>query len=929
VLSLPARAFLPTLIACCSLVLPAIAAGAEPPNNADPCSKAGRNTCGTNGVGKYVNYKFGPRWFGDYRKAVPNESDPTFCIDLRYWYPGKAYKYEKRSTDGLKNRDGEKVSAQKLRRMNVALWRYGRSNDADQQGAVMMYVHSLMGDGAPGEIAPAAGGSGVLNAYNKIVKYTERLDDPVEVTVATSDQLDVGKATKLTVRVRTTKGYAVAGVSVALSAKGASGLPKNLVTDGDGSVTLAYTPTSGDGLRVTATAADLPANAPTMYVPTSSSGQKGGAAKSGQRLVSVASTDRSFVLSEDVTPAQATVTTEATPRSLAPGGASTDKITISGPPTGWTSPVDVKLYGPFPSRDSIACTGTPIAAQTITAAVGDTVTPATALSGLGWYGYQITVPTTTSVVGVTTPCVPDEETVVVQVQPTVITQISSNLISPGATVTDSVLVSGLLGQTVTVQAALYGPFGALDAPVCDGTPAWSGSFTAAADGSYVTEPATLTTPGYYTYRESIAESASIKGVQTTCGELSETTVVRGDPVVSTKVSEAQTAPGKPLSDNVIVSGLGALKATVDVKLYGPFASKDAITCDGTPAWTGSVTANGDGTYPTEPFTLPGAGYYTYVESLNAATGIAARQGTCGAAAETAIAKFEPVVTTVASSAAVRPGSQLFDHVKLSGTGDQPVTVRVDLFGPFRTRAAISCSGKALSTVTIKAAKDGTYSSPKTTIPRAGFYTFRERVVSSALVRGAKAACGEEAETSLGMPLIQTGRSTPPASARTAATSGPKPADDARKSVGPAPSSIRIDALKIKGPVDAVGINKRGEVDVPTNIKRSGWWKDGAAPTDDHGTTLIGGHIDSAAAGPGIFNKLSSAKRGQRIVVTLTTGKHVTYKITRVRTVAKSKLPDWLFRRTGDRRLALVSCGGPFNFATGHYRDNVVVTAVPA
>ena len=305
-LSLPARAFLPTLMAFLALVLPTVATGAEPPDQADPCSKAGKNTCGTNGVGKYVNYKFGPRWFGDYRKAVPNESDPTFCIDLRYWYPGKAYKYEKRSTTGLKNRDGEKISAQKLRRMNVALWRYGRSNDVNQQGAVMMYVHSLMGDGAPGEIAPSAGGSGVLNAYNRIVKYAERLDDPIEVTVATAETLDVGKATKLTVRVRTTKGNAVAGVSVALSAKGASGLPKNLVTDGDGSVTLSYTPTDGDGLRVTATAAGLPANAPPMYAPTSTSGPKGGAAKSVQRLVSGAVADKSFVPSGDVAPAKAT-----------------------------------------------------------------------------------------------------------------------------------------------------------------------------------------------------------------------------------------------------------------------------------------------------------------------------------------------------------------------------------------------------------------------------------------------------------------------------------------------------------------------------------------------------------------------------------------------------------------------------------------------
>ena len=32
------------------------------------------------------------RWFGDLRRAVANETQ-TFCIDLRFWYPSKTYKY--------------------------------------------------------------------------------------------------------------------------------------------------------------------------------------------------------------------------------------------------------------------------------------------------------------------------------------------------------------------------------------------------------------------------------------------------------------------------------------------------------------------------------------------------------------------------------------------------------------------------------------------------------------------------------------------------------------------------------------------------------------------------------------------------------------------------------------------------------------------
>src|SRR3954452_12240707 len=86
------------------------ARAAEPPNQNDPCSKHGRDSCGTTGKGSYRNYRYGVRWFGDYRGAVDGVNSGTFCIDLRYWYPSKAYDYEERSAAGLKNRDGDAVS---------------------------------------------------------------------------------------------------------------------------------------------------------------------------------------------------------------------------------------------------------------------------------------------------------------------------------------------------------------------------------------------------------------------------------------------------------------------------------------------------------------------------------------------------------------------------------------------------------------------------------------------------------------------------------------------------------------------------------------------------------------------------------------------------------------------------------------------------
>src|SRR5262249_44078772 len=98
------------------LLLPAVASAKEPPNQNDPCSTGGRNTCGTLGVGFYDTYKYGLRWFGDYRGAVPDLAH-TFCIDLQYWYPAAKYRFKEATADTLKNREGATVSLESRRRM--------------------------------------------------------------------------------------------------------------------------------------------------------------------------------------------------------------------------------------------------------------------------------------------------------------------------------------------------------------------------------------------------------------------------------------------------------------------------------------------------------------------------------------------------------------------------------------------------------------------------------------------------------------------------------------------------------------------------------------------------------------------------------------------------------------------------------------------
>ncbi|WP_053226768.1 sortase domain-containing protein [Solirubrobacter soli] len=787
-----------TLFLALFLTVGGVARAAEPPNQNDPCSKAGRNTCGTAGEGSYRNYRYGIRWFGDYRGAVEGVTGGTFCIDLRFWYPSKKFEYEKRSASGLKNKDGDAISAVNLRRMNRALWRYGRSNDATQQAAVMVYVHRLMGDGAPGEADPKALSAASQSIYAKVVSDAERFAGPYKVKATLPDKLVAGQEAQLTVEVLTAGGRRVPNVDVDLKATGAEGLPDSVNTGTSGVAKAPITGTDpAKGIDLDATAASLPDVLPTLFAPT-----KGQSVRNAQRLVQAA---------------------------------------VAKPSASVQAPV--------------------------------------------------------------------------RAQPTLATQISAQTAAPGSEISDTILVQGLAGQRATIQAALYGPYPSREAIKCDDTPVWTGTVEATADGNYNTAPVKLDTPGYYTYRESIAESDTIAGVVTACAEVSETTIVRGTPKITTQVSAQETAPGAQITDSAIVTGLGKLAATVNVELWGPFPTRDAIKCEGTPFWTGTFPAAGDGTYTTAPVALTAAGYYTYRESIAATEAFDAVVTNCGEASETTIAKAAPQVETVVSDAVVRPGSDLSDTLKVSGLGKTPVQIEVELFGPYASRADIDCAGTPYWKGTVDAsAGDGTYTSPKATVRRVGFYVFREKIAGSETVAAHQAECQVESETSLGAPAILGGR-------------GDSVAYVAQGGGGP--SKVKLARLGIDAPVSAIGIDmKSGALGIPENIKRVGWWRDGATPGDEAGTALIAGHVDSAKAGAGAFYALKSARRGD-IVTVQQGGKTLKYRVTTIKIMRKAQLPTNIYTRAGSPKLVLVTCGGPFDAKIGHYRDNVVVTAVPA
>jgi LPXTG-site transpeptidase (sortase) family protein len=275
------------------------------------------------------------------------------------------------------------------------------------------------------------------------------------------------------------------------------------------------------------------------------------------------------------------------------------------------------------------------------------------------------------------------------------------------------------------------------------------------------------------------------------------------------------------------------------------------------------------------------------------------------------------VTTLASAEVVFPGARIFDRIKVEGLGRSTATIEAELYGPFASRDAIRCTGEPFWRGQVRARGDGELRTRSAKVQQAGFYTYREHLVGSPLLTEYTTMCGEVVETVLARPQINTGRGEIAAVVR------------ARDAGGRTPTRLRLPSLDIDAPVSPAGIDiGRSELAAPADIRRTGWWRDGAAPGTESGSILIAGHVDSAKLGAGAFYRLREARAGDRVQVTTADGRTSTYRVVSVRRYLKRRLPPDIYSLRGEPRLVLVTCGGPFDQATGHYRDNVVLTAVP-
>jgi Sortase domain len=143
-----------------------------------------------------------------------------------------------------------------------------------------------------------------------------------------------------------------------------------------------------------------------------------------------------------------------------------------------------------------------------------------------------------------------------------------------------------------------------------------------------------------------------------------------------------------------------------------------------------------------------------------------------------------------------------------------------------------------------------------------------------------------------------------------------------------PVSVDIPAIGVTSRLLHLGVNSDGSIQVPslvTSAAEAAWYKYSATP-GQIGAAVIEGHVDSYQ-GPAVFFRLGALRPGDTIDVRLADGVTAIFKVTGVREYPKSHFPaKAIYQATGYAALRLITCGGAFDYTTGHYLSSTVVFA---
>ncbi len=145
--------------------------------------------------------------------------------------------------------------------------------------------------------------------------------------------------------------------------------------------------------------------------------------------------------------------------------------------------------------------------------------------------------------------------------------------------------------------------------------------------------------------------------------------------------------------------------------------------------------------------------------------------------------------------------------------------------------------------------------------------------------------------------------------------------------GVRPTAIRIAKARVDAEVETVGIVD-GVMQDPTGPWVVSWYKE-TAKLGEPGNAVMAGHLDYWDVGPAVFSHLGDVVTGDEMAITGADHVVYTYRVAWVKLYdanADAKAIAEIVGRTNTESVTLITCGGPFDYDTGHYRQRMVVRA---
>lgn len=140
-----------------------------------------------------------------------------------------------------------------------------------------------------------------------------------------------------------------------------------------------------------------------------------------------------------------------------------------------------------------------------------------------------------------------------------------------------------------------------------------------------------------------------------------------------------------------------------------------------------------------------------------------------------------------------------------------------------------------------------------------------------------------------------------------------------------PTAVRVPRLKVDAPVDALGVDDKNALEVPSDTTRVGWWSGGARPGESDPAVLVG-HRDSST-GPAVFFDLGDLEPGDEIEVDRFDGSTARFMVERIESHPKDAFPtEAVYGATDSSSLRLITCFGAFDRVARSYEDNLVIYA---